>query len=90
MDYVDGYLGCFYLGVGYFFHYSPLFSLPDRADGRNINNYLFTFNKIDLSDASNAFCYAGFLMSEEQWDIGECLLLFLINYLYIIRSLNIS
>lgn len=53
-------LGVFTWILVTFFHYSPLFGLPDRADGRIINNYLFTFNKIDLVDSSNAFCYAGF------------------------------
>lgn len=53
-------LGTFTWVLVTFFHYSPLFGLPDRADGRIINNYLFTFNKTDLADSFNAFCYAGF------------------------------
>lgn len=83
-------LGVFTWVLVTFFHYSPLFSLPDRADGRNINNYLFTFNKIDLSDASNAFCYAGFFDERGAMGYWGMFALILINYLYIIRSLNIS
>lgn len=53
-------LGAFTWVLVTFFHYSPLFSIPDRADGRIIYNYLFTFNKTDMNDMANVFCYAGF------------------------------